>query len=290
MRFRYAVIIYILIWIFLIAGVCIYEWNILERFQFTYMDEEARKAIKEEMKASADNSGKENGNDRAQTAETTGKDSVNLQENTNEIIQPVTIIADNTMTIYVNGMRQDAEIKEEIEDGIYEDLSGLLGKEIKMCLYSVETGTPDSVSVADDKGNFIMPQGNDYVKGAYTYDRELAQTAILKFEYYLKHVSGLVTLNELTAVMRTDSKAYKAVRDSQQSLEWMIKAKSIEFTREEVSDMRIFDENHFVCDVNIDLTKVSDTERERVVEETVCYRVLFEKINGEWYIYSFLTK
>lgn len=121
-------------------------------------------------------------------------------------------------------------------------------------------------------------------------DEQLSQTAIRCLELYLKHVNGMAALSDLQSIMRTDSKAYKAILSSQQSLEWLIKSKEITFTREETEDMVSFDENHFACDVNIDLTKKPDTERERIVEESVSYRVLFEKINGNWYVYSFMTK
>lgn len=277
MRFRYMAMIYAAVWILFITGVCMYEWNALEQFQFSYEDEEIRKAIRQEMKTGENNFQTES------SVETAGKNAVNTA-------QTFEITADSTMTVYVNKIRQDPPVKEETEDGIYADLSGLLGEEIKQCIYLVEADSFTDIEVTDNKGSIITPQGNDFVKGSYFYDSELARTAVHKFEYYLKHICGLVTLDELTAVMRTDSKAYEAVRASQQSLEWMIKAKTIEFTREEVSDMQIFDENHFACDVNIQLTKVVDTERERTVEETVKYRVLYEKINGEWFIYSFVTK
>lgn len=277
MRFRYMIVVYLAVWIFLIAGVCIYEWNVLEQFQFSYEDEEIRKAIRQEMKAGEYNSKQE------QIVETADKD-------VESKVCDFAIIADSTMTIYVNQVRQKPQIQEETEDKIYEDISELLGKEIKKCIYLVAADSVEDITVTDAKGNIITPQENDFVKGSYYYDLELADIAIHKFEYYLKHISGLVTFDELTAVMRTDSKAYKAVRASQQSLEWMIKAKSMEFTKEEVTDMQIFDENHFACDVTIELKKITDTERERTVEETVKYRVLYEKMNSEWFIYSFVTK
>lgn len=130
----------------------------------------------------------------------------------------------------------------------------------------------------------------DQVQQTPIDDEQLSQTAIRCLELYLKHVNGMASLSDLQSIMRTDSKAYKAILNSQQSLEWLIKSKEITFTKEETADMVRFDENHFACDVNIDLTKVTDTERERTVEESVSYRVLFEKMNESWYVYSFMTK
>lgn len=151
-------------------------------------------------------------------------------------------------------------IRNQQEDLIIKDMAALLG---------VEAGQVQETPIEDE---------------------QLSQTAIQCLELYLKHVNGMASLSDLQSVMRTDSKAYKAILNSQQSLEWLIKSKEITFTKEETADMVSFDENHFACDVNIDLTKKPDTERERTVEESVSYRVLFEKINGNWYVYSFMTK
>lgn len=277
MKFKYVAIGYAVLWSFVIVGICIFEWNALADFQFSYEEENIRNEILAEMKVSGEESF------------LSGKNQ--LESQAEELkLQAFEIIADTSMEIEVNGEKNNISIKENVEDEIYKDYSELAGVELSKNVYEVKAADWHDIMVCDKAGNVIEAVENDYVAGAYHYDEELAKIAITKFEPYLKHISGLVSLGDLTAVMPSDSKAYKAVLNSQQSLEWMIKAKSIEFTKEEVTSMQIFDENHFACDVFIELVKVPDTERERTVEEQVKYRVLYEKVNGNWYIYSFVTK
>lgn len=293
MRFKHIAIGYAALWMVVIVVVCIWEWNALKKFQFSYMEENAKDGILADMRDS-EKQGQTIGEDSANGAGNQGTEVYNNTAGQNQTmaveLQTFEIIADSSMKIMVSGVEQQSEVKEFLEDEIYSDYSQLTGTGISKNVYEVEAEDRAEISVTDASGNEIEPVENDYVAGSYYYDDELATAAIAKFEPYLKHISGMVSFSDLTAVMRNDSKAYKAVRNSQQSLEWMIKAKSMEFTKEEVVDMQIFDENHFACDVNIDLVKVANTEREHTVEESVKYRVLYENIDGQWYIYSFVTK
>lgn len=240
MKFRHVVIVYVTVGILLIAGICIWEWNVLKNFQIAYDDEENRKSIFAELK-------EEN---NLQTAADIPVIAETLQEQVNNDTEEQTTAAGVSVNTPQN----------QSEDLIIQDMAALLG---------VEAGQIQETQIED---------------------KELSQTAIQCLELYLKHVNGMAELSDLQGIMREDSKAYRAILNSQQSLEWLIKSKEITFTKEETADMISFDENHFACDVNIDLTKVTDTERERTVEENVSYRVLFEKINGNWYVYSFMTK
>lgn len=277
MKFKHIAIGYAILWLVIIAVLCIFEWNALADFQFSYEEENIRNEIIAEMKVTGEEAF---ASEKGETDGQGGKSGMYSFD----------IIADTSMKITVNGKECDASVKEVVKDEIYGDYSARTGVEISKNIYEVKAQDRNDIVVFDGAGNEIEAVENDYVAGTYYYDEELATVAITKFEHYLKHISGLVTLDELGAVMQRDSKAYNAVSNSQKSLEWMIKAKSMEFTKEEVTDMQIFDENHFVCDVYIELVKIPDTERERTVEEQVRYRVLYEKVNGSWYIYSFVTK
>lgn len=233
MKFKHVAVLYIVIGFLVIAGICIWEWNALKDFQFSYDDEENRKSIFADL--------------REEYQRETAADIVKEQETTQPAPEDVTQPS------------QTAEGKNE-SDLIIADMAELLG---------VEAGQ---------------------VQGTPVEDETLSKTAVYCLELYLKHINGMASLSDLQSIMRTDSKAYKAILSSQQSLEWLIKSKSITFTKEETEDMVRFDENHFACDVAVELTKVPDTERERTVEESVRYRILFENVNGNWCMYSFMTK
>lgn len=286
MKFRYSIVVYVLVWVVFIGGICIYEWNFLKSFQASYENEQKNLNgnFSNKDESGVDASGPFQGDN------TTIQPGATQPSKVPEELHKYVITADSTMTIYLNEVLYEPTVMEEIEDGICSDLSQLLGYQIKKYNYTITKTKTDVIDVKDNKGGSIIPVGNDFVKGAYSYDSAAADKAVKAFEQYLKHISGLVALDELTGVMRRDSKAYEAVANSQQSLKWMIKAKSIEFTSEKVTNMRFYDEKHFSCDISIDLVKISDTEHERKVEETVNYEVLYENVDGKWMIYSFLTK
>lgn len=286
MKFRYSIAAYVLAWVVFICAICIYEWHFLKNFQASYESEQKNLTgnLSNNDESGVDASGPFQGDNTAIQPIATQPSKVP------EELHKYVITADSTMTIYLNQVLYEPAVREEIEDGICSDLSQLLGHEIKKYNYTITKAKTDVIDVKDNKGNSIIPVGNDFVQGAYLYDSAAADKAVRAFEQYLKHISGLVALDELTGVMRRDSKAYEAVKNSQQSLKWMIKAKSIEFTSEKVTNMRFYDEKHFSCDISIDLVKISDTEHERKVEETVNYEVLYENVGGKWMIYSFFTK
>lgn len=233
MKFKHVAMIYTVIGVVLIVGICIWEWNALKNFQISYDDEENRKSIFAEMKLE---------NQRETAADIPAGTAGEMQNPVNEVTEAPSVAA------------------REEEDIIKTDVAELLGMDV------------------------------DLIQGMPVEDETLSQRAVWCLELYLKHINGMASLSDLQGIMRTDSKAYRAILNSQQSLEWLIKSKEITFTKEETADMVRFDEKHFACDINIDLIKVPDTERERTVEESVCYRVLFENINGSWYMYSFMTK
>lgn len=233
MKFKHVAILYVVIGVLVVAGICIWEWNALKEFQISYVDEENRKSIFADMR-------KEN---KKETETTSAKEPETTQGIKNEVTEPESVMESS------GG-----------DDLIREDVAALL---------KIDVGGVQETPIED---------------------AALSQRAVQCLELYLKHINGMAALSDLQSIMRTDSKAYKAVLSSQQSLEWLIKSKSMTFTKEETTDMVRFNENYFACDVMIDLTKVPDTERQRTVEESVCYRILFENINGNWYMYSFMTK
>lgn len=273
-HFRKVLIAYVLTWIVGIVVVCVLVWNGLARFQKDYdterlskletptqtvMDTEEHRIAPEEITLSFDY--------------------------TEAPIDGLEIVAYSNMKIMVDGKPAKYEVKEVIEDQLLSDYSALVGKTIQQCVYVVEADHYSAVTVEDASGKQVKADGRDYTAGVFIENEELSRKAIFLFEQYLRHVSKMITMEELQSVMRSSSAAYKAVRDSQKSLEWMIAAKEMVFPKEETKNMLMLDDNHMICDVYIDLTKV--TENNRTVNENVKYRVLFEKVNGSWYIYSF---
>lgn len=273
MSFRKFLLGYAILWIVFIVNVCVWEWNSLKNFQAEY-EVESDKRVPDIL----------DGNfvDVPEQVTTQAEEQMKVVE----------FVADSTMNILVNKVVTKASIVEEIEDNIYKDVATLTGVARTMNRYQLQLMQSDVLSVTDNNGNQIAPVDNNYVAGTYVKDDNLSQIAIDKVEVYVKHINGLVEFDQMSGIMRPDSNAYKAVKSSQESLKWIVSATDISFTKEETDNMQIFDEMHFACDVNIDLTKKanSNTGREYVVDESVSYRILYENVNGNWYIYSFQTK
>jgi hypothetical protein len=273
------------VWLVGILIINIWIWNGLKKFQANYeqdlenngslsvsqtvgqTDDAGQRAAPEEITLSFDR--------------TEEQPSVSTVENLNGI----QIIAYSNMQILSGGKKAGAAELEELSEPLLDDYSELTGNVVKKCIYVVDADDLSQISVLDRNGKTVTADGNDYTKGVYETNEELKKAAVSQFEVYLKHISKMVTLDEVKSVMQTSSKAYKAVSNSQKSLEWMITAKQMTFSKEDVENLLLLDDNHMMCDLHIDLTKV--TENDRTVSESVHYQVLFEKVSGVWMIYSF---
>lgn len=277
LRFRNIVIGYVCVWIVAIVVISVLVWFGLARFQENY---ETQKLLQTENKATAKDK------DNIKEEDRVAPESITLSfEDTPKRSESLEIIAYSNMRIKVDGKPAVYEVKENLENQLLSDYSELTGNEITQCVYLVSADSYSSITVENSSGGTVNPVGHDYTAGIYKDDENLSKIAIALFEQYLMHVSKMISMEELQESMRSKSVAYKAVRDSQESLKWMIAAKEMEFPKEETKNMMMLDDGHMICDVYIDLHKV--TENNRTVNESVKYRVLYEQVNGKWYIYSF---
>lgn len=273
-RFRNIVVGYIITWLIGIIVVCVLVWRGLGRFQKDY---DAQRLLQEQA-TKGSGMGIEDGRAAPET--------ITLSyDYTRAPLAGLEIIAYSNMQILVDGQPADIEVKEVLENQLLADYSGLTQNVVEQCVYLVKADSYSDITVLDGAGAQIKPVANDYTAGVYIENEELSKKAIALFEQYLRHISKMITMEELQSVMRSSSVAYRAVRDSQKSLEWMIAAREMVFPKEETGNMMMLDDSHMICDVYIDLTKV--TENNRTVNESVKYKVLFERVNGSWYIYSF---
>lgn len=268
-RFKNVVSIYLIFCIIASVSVCANVWMRLEDFQEDY----------EKGTIAADNS------DRLAPEYITF--SPEDDKDSTPDYDGVEITAYSNMQVYAGGVSARYYEKEQVEDQLLYDYSEYTGNEVKKVVYVVDAESIDDITVKNNKGIEITPQDNDYTLYSDS-DDGISQTVLGMFELYLKHVSRMVDLSELESVMDTSGKAYKAVKNSQKSLEWMIKAESMEFSNEKVSNIQYLDDNNVICDVYAELKKV--TENKRTVNETVHYGLFCTKKSGKWYIYSFDVK
>lgn len=280
MKFRYILAGYVAVWIAFIICICAWEWVALGKFQTNYTGDTLSKDILNEMKT------------KPQEQNNGAAENVTTEATTTIAMLSFDLIVDNTMSVEVNGKKADFTNAKPIYDNLYEDYKELTGRDLGKKMVTVEAESFDHIVVKNQSGEVISADDRDYIEGNYRYQDDLAAVAIRNFEPYIRHINKQLEMGDLLSVMRGESKAYKAVKASQQSLKWMQETSSLTFNKEEVSDMQIFDEDHFACDVNMDIDKVaiSSSGRGIPVSEKVSYRVLYEKVNGKWYIYSFLIK
>lgn len=271
-RFKNVVIGYTITLFLIMLLVCGWVWKSLDSFQKKY--EQGKNAT-----PAGDIQAEEDGR--------LAPEMITLSfDRTQELVDGIEVTAYSSMQIKKEGQPAVKIVKKELDNPLLQDYSEISGTELRQCVYMIDAERIEDIQVLDRYGNELQAAGADYTTALFVENEQLAQTAIGQFEVYLKHISKMVTLEELQSVMRSSSKAYKAVLSSQKSLEWMIAAKEMNFTREEAANMWMPDENHMICDIHIDLTKI--TENNRIVSETVDYQVLFEQIQGKWYIYSFV--
>lgn len=285
MKFRHVAATYALVWCALIIVMCVWEWFGLKSFQTNYDIEKSKQNLMSSMRqeSGVEVSGT---NDFVQGGNSSGAEYTNSAKG--DLIWKE-IIMDNTMHLYVNGEPVAYSIEHPVEDIIYQELSELTGKEYMKGAVKLQVGSKDQIKVTDYSGQDITPLENDYTLGEFFFEENITEPAKRSLEVYLRYINGLASSTDLYAGMRGDSQVYRALMRSAESLQWMIKSRSMEFTKEEVSNVIVFDADHYACDVVIELTKIPDTERERVVQETVHYRVLMERYNGVWMMYAFVT-
>jgi len=258
MKFRFGLIIYNCILLTAIVIVCILEWNSLSRFQTEYEAKKQAEQKKREEEAIAKAHEK--------------KDK--------------TIIADGFMKIYLNDEVITCEPKTKKSDIVCNDLTELTGIEANKCTYTIQVASADTLVVKDAFGNELTPvNNNNYAAAAYAYDEALAKEALEKFEYYLYFMNGMASLNDMQKITTTDSKAYKTLLNSKEMLYWSKKSSKLTFDEEEITNMRQYDDTHFICDIHTKMTKT--LRNGRTEQEEVHYRILFEKIEEKWYIYSY---
>ena len=199
-----------------------------------------------------------------------------------------TIIADGFMKIYINDELITPSLISTKNDTVCDDLTELTGIEANKCTYTISIANVDTLMVKDALDNPLTPiDNNNYISAAYQYNETLAKEALDKFEYYLYFFNGMANLQDMKKITRTESKAYQALVKSTEMLHWSKKSTNLTFDEENVTNMRQYDDNHFICDIQFKMTKT--LKNGYTEQEDVHYRILFEKINDNWFIYSYST-
>lgn len=271
MKLKHVIISYVLVWLVLIFFVCLFEWRALSRFQLSYDEEILRQGIKYEMKAAGNES-----------------EAMQIEDKTEAVLNEYEIIVDDTMSIFVNGVRYNPENRHDIKNKLYKDYYELTGNKIQPFKCVIKTADISDIKVTDHSGNEISQTDNNYLESLYVSDEQLFRIVLDKFECYLNYLNGVIDKDGVMTAVRSGSKAHSALINSQSALEWTVKSTSVVFENETVTKMRMLDDTHIICNIEIDLTK--NTVKGKVENEHVNYQVLFENVSGEWYIYSFLTK
>ncbi len=268
MKFKHGLILYNCVLLLIIFVICVLEWNSLSKYQINY------EAKKQEEQQSREEAQKKHEEEASIAEEHRKKDK--------------TIIADGFMKIYINGELITPSLISTKNDTVCDDLTELTGIEANKCTYTISIANVDTLMVKDALDNPLTPiDNNNYISAAYQYNETLAKEALDKFEYYLYFFNGMANLQDMKKITRTESKAYQALVKSTEMLHWSKKSTNLTFDEENVTNMRQYDDNHFICDIQFKMTKT--LKNGYTEQEDVHYRILFEKINDNWFIYSYFT-
>ena len=268
MKFKRGLILYNCILLLIIFVICVLEWNSLSKYQINY---EAKKQEEQQSLEAEQQRQKE----EASIAEEHRK-------------KDKTIIADGFMKIYINDELVTPSPTSTKNDTVCTDLTELTGVEANKSTYQISLANVDTLVVKDALDNTLTPvDNNNYVSGAYQYNETLAKEALNKFEYYLYFINGMASLQDMQKVTQSQSKAYKNLLNSTKMLYWSKKSINLTFDEENVTNMRQYDSNHFICDIYFNITKT--LKNGNTEQETINYRILFEKVDDNWFIYSYAT-
>ena len=211
--------------------------------------------------------------------------------------EKVSFIADSKMKAYINGVEVTSEY---ISDGINSDavnerLSILAGGEYKLCMYSVRNLLEGyELKVTDNLGNeinYIERDGvRDYTKRAEASAEDAIETRVVEtMEAYAKIINKVINRTNMTKYFHPDGPMYEVFGSQQfkDSMYWNFAAKSIEFVREEVTDIRLISDNIMICNINFEANKTYDRKynvNENLLHEVFSGEAVFVKKDGEWYL------
>lgn len=211
----------------------------------------------------------------------------------------ITVRVPSGASVIYDGMLLGAENlcgKEESDDPVLEKALALGGAASQDDIYKIEDviGEPE-LTVTDAGGAALEPEING--DGLYDYTARLneefragvEQRVFDTVNAYIYNIYNKKTFAEAAAYLEYGSDAYAVVADVQASIIWGWTPDTVDILEQSVSDCVRYGDNLFACSYYGKIYKYEEGAMESG-EETFNYRMLFHKIDGQWYLNYFVLR
>ena len=150
------------------------------------------------------------------------------------------------------------------------------------------------ITVTDDQGRpvpLVSQSGNDYyydpIPGAEALAEEVEQRVLDLCQTYIRNIYRKAAFWEVKQYLEYGSQAYKNIQSVQSSIAWGWRPKTVEIRSQEVSQVVPYSGELFSCRYDGLVYKADEKQEE---EEAFSYRMLFRKIDGQWYLFYFVLE
>ncbi len=104
---------------------------------------------------------------------------------------------------------------------------------------------------------------------------------------YINNIYRRAYFSQVANYLVYNSDAYKVIKDVQASIAWGWRPTTVEILSQEVSEIEMYSDDLFSCHYEATVYK-ADAQQEE--EENFRYRMLFRKVNGQWYLTYFIIE
>lgn len=186
--------------------------------------------------------------------------------------------------------------KEDIKDPVLDKALLLGGTADSGDIYKLEgiIGEPE-FTVTDAGGNVLEPSVSE--GGLYDYTARLNEAFRMEIEQrvfdtvdaYIYNIYNKKSFAEAAAYLEPGSDAYAVVADVQASIIWGWTPDTVDILEQRVSDCVRYGDDLFACSYYGKIYKYEEGAMESG-EETFNYRMLFHRIDGQWYLNYFVLR
>lgn len=146
------------------------------------------------------------------------------------------------------------------------------------------------IMVTDASGNSISEYSVNETMVEYNctagsdFEQAVSQRVLDTTHAYISNIYYKLSFYQLSKYLIANSDAYKIIQDVQGSIAWGWHPDIVEIKEESVSDYIEYSDTLFSCNYYAKIYKADEDEE---YEEIFNYQLLFEKVNGEYYLTYF---
>lgn len=159
--------------------------------------------------------------------------------------------------------------------------------ELEACAFLPE------IKVTDSEGNIISEYSvyEDVIEyncaSSESFAQSVEQRVLDTTHAYISNIYYKLTFYQLSKYLVANSDAYRIIQDVQSSIAWGWHPDVVEILEESVSNYTEYSDTLFSCDY---YAKIYKADADEEYEEIFNYQLLFEKVNGEYYLTYFNLK